>query len=61
MIDLEGWFDIGDFGWIVLKMGIGCVWCCGGVLILDGWVKDIIVFLIGFIIVYKVCLWFFLN
>lgn len=37
VIDLEGWFNIGDIGWVIFKND----------LVLIGWVKDIIVLING--------------
>lgn len=47
VIDFDGWFEIGDLGWKVLFLLVGLVWMCGGFLVLDGCVKDIIVLLMG--------------
>ncbi|XP_010905151.2 probable acyl-activating enzyme 16, chloroplastic isoform X1 [Elaeis guineensis] len=46
-IDVEGWFNTGDIGWIVPKHSMGQSRQCGGMLVLEGRAKDTIVLSTG--------------
>lgn len=47
VIDEDGWFNTGDIGWIVPKHSVGISRQCGGMLVLEGRVKDTIVLSTG--------------
>lgn len=46
-IDVNGWFDTGDLGWIAPKRRWGGGRQCAGALVLDGRAKDTIVLKTG--------------
>ena len=43
VVDMGGWFDTGDLGWIAPYWETGSARSCGGVIVLDGRAKDTIV------------------
>uniref|UniRef100_A0A1D1Z3V4 4-coumarate--CoA ligase n=3 Tax=Anthurium amnicola TaxID=1678845 RepID=A0A1D1Z3V4_9ARAE len=45
-LDVDGWFNTGDIGWIAPNMA-GRSRCCGGMLVLEGRAKDTIVLTTG--------------
>ena len=46
-LDLEGWFNTGDIGWIAPHHATGPSRKCGGMLVLEGRAKDTIVLTTG--------------
>ncbi|XP_062212996.1 probable acyl-activating enzyme 16, chloroplastic [Phragmites australis] len=46
-LDLEGWFNTGDIGWIAPHHAVGPSRRCGGMVVLDGRAKDTIVLSTG--------------